>query len=101
MNEPADRRQGEGSAEMPQPSGKVEKVLTAIGYDGKTARLVSLISAVMLAFFIFVTALVGFVGRGETTPRIIDGLFNISGFVDKSLAAKSMEIIDSGYSQMF
>jgi hypothetical protein len=101
MNQPADRRQTDSSADMPQPASKIEKMLTVIGYDGKTARLVSLISAVMLATLVILTGAVGFIGRKDATPRIIDNLFNISGFVDKTIAAKSMEIIDSGYSQMF
>jgi hypothetical protein len=80
---------------------KVEKALMAIGYDGKTARLVSVISATMIAVVVLSGALLGMAGRRRTTPRIIDNLFGITGFVDDSMNTKNRDIIDSGYSQMF
>ena len=100
MPEPQQQRVADADTE-PKPSGKIEQLLRTIGYDGRTARLASVISAVMIATLVTLTGALGFAGRQEMTPKLIDNLFNISGFVDQSITTKSMELIDSGYSQLF
>jgi len=63
----------------------------------KSKITTSLIASIVVACYITVIAVVGFIGRNSFAPKIIDEIFGLSDYVLEEITKK----VDSGYSGTF
>jgi hypothetical protein len=60
-------------------------------------KRISLIASIVVACYIALVAVIGFIGKNSFTPKIIDSMFGITDYVFSQLTKR----VDSGYSKTF